>query len=551
MADTLFGGNIMTDGHTDKPVLFIVEDAPETLDMLVEELQHAGFEVLIARSGESALRQVDFAQSDLILLDVVLPGMNGFETCRRLKQKEKTQDIPVIFMTALTDTLDKVKGFDAGGIDYLTKPLQAAEVIARVKTHLTVQKLQQTLQAQNIRLEEQTLRFQTLADAAFEGIVIHEEGSIIEINRSVEEMFGYQRSELIGKNVLDFVAPASRKIVQQHIETEDEHPLDPGKVEGYEAEAVRKNGDRFPIEVHVKTMLSQGRRRRIAAVRDLSRQKALEQEKAQLKQENLNLKTTGRDRYKFGEILGKSPAMQEIYEFIAQAAASDASVMICGESGTGKELVARTIHQRSERRERECVAVNCGAIPENLFENEFFGHRKGAFTGADRNKPGYFDLAHQGTLFLDEVGELSPILQVKLLRAIEQGEYHPVGSHTAKTVDVRIIAATNRNVEEMLHEGAMREDFFFRLNVISIAIPPLRERREDIPLLIEHVWEQCHKDIEFSTLPGHILHQLYHHDWPGNIRELQNVLQRYLTVNRLEFPGSRRPEPSSPHENGA
>ncbi|MCP4400251.1 MAG: response regulator, partial [bacterium] len=318
----------MSPKHHEKAVIFIVEDNPDTLDLLCEHLHEAGFKTLIARSGEGALRQVDFAQPDLILLDVGLPGIDGFEICRQLKQKEITKDIPVIFITGLSDTVDKVKGFDAGGVDYLTKPFQAEEVLARVNTQLTIRKFQQQLQAQNALLEEQNARFQKLSEATFEGIVIHDRGNIVEVNRALEKMFGYQRFEVIGKNVSEFIAPVSRTIVQQRIAAGDEQP--------YEAEAVRKNGDIFPVEVQATTMPYQGRDVRITAVRDLSRHKALEEKGARLEKENIALKTTIKDRYKFGEIIGKSQVMQEIYELVASASASDAHVTISGESGTGK-----------------------------------------------------------------------------------------------------------------------------------------------------------------------------------------------------------------------
>ncbi|MCP4287423.1 MAG: response regulator, partial [Gammaproteobacteria bacterium] len=341
----------MSPKHPEKSVIFIVEDNPDTIDLLCEHLHEAGFKTLVARSGEGALRQVDFARPDLIVLDVKLPGIDGFETCRRLKQKETTKAIPVIFITALSDTVDKVKGFDAGGADYLTKPFQSEEVLARVNTQLTIRKFQQQLQEQNVLLEEQNARFQKLSEATFEGIMIHDRGNIVEVNRALEKIFGYQRSEVIGKNVSELIASASRDIVQQHITSGDEYP--------YETEAVRKNGEIFPVEARAATIPYQGREVKIAAVRDLSWHKAMEEKRASLEKENIALKTTIKDRYKFGEIIGKSPAMQDIYELIASASASDAHVTISGESGTGKELVAHTIHQLSDRRKQAFVPVNC------------------------------------------------------------------------------------------------------------------------------------------------------------------------------------------------
>jgi transcriptional regulator with PAS, ATPase and Fis domain len=251
-----------------------------------------------------------------------------------------------------------------------------------------------------------------------------------------------------------------------------------------------------------------------------------------------------KDRYKFGEIIGKSPAMQEVYEHIVHAATSDANVVICGESGTGKELVAQTIHQLSKRRKKAFVPVNCGAVPDSLFEREFFGHRKGAFTGADRDKPGLFDVAHGGTMFLDEVGELPVTLQVKLLRALQSGEYTPVGNQKVRQVDVRIIAATNKNLEEQREQGVIRDDFFYRIYVISIHLPPLRERKEDIPLLVDHFLAHYGEDDTRPTIPGHVLETLSQYNWPGNVRELQNMVQRYLAGERLEFFSTHRTESS-------
>jgi transcriptional regulator with PAS, ATPase and Fis domain len=236
--------------------------------------------------------------------------------------------------------------------------------------------------------------------------------------------------------------------------------------------------------------------------------------------------------------------MQEIYELIAHTAATEANVIILGESGTGKELIAHTIHHLSNRQGQAFVPVNCGAIPDTLFESEFFGHRKGAFTGADRDQPGFFDRVHGGTLFLDEVGELSPTMQVKLLRVLESGEYIPVGDTHVRHTDVRIIAATNRDLNEQLRKGEIRKDFFYRINVVKIAVPPLRQRPEDIPLLIDHLLKK-YTTGTVRQLPAKIIETLCTYNWPGNIRELQNVLQRYLTVGRLDF---NEPAIASPAE---
>jgi PAS domain S-box-containing protein len=264
--------------------------------------------------------------------------------------------------------------------------------LARINAHLTNHKLHQQLQ-------EEKIRFQALSEATFEGILIHEEGRILELNQTLEKMFGYHRSEALGRDVLEFVRSEFHQLVLDHIRMKDETP--------YQAEGLRKDGTSFPVEVQAKTMpypstgpfdsaqdrprTGQGRDVRIVAIRDLSWQRAVEAERNHLRKENIALKANMKNRYKFAEIIGKSPVMQDVYQSIVNASASDANVVICGESGTGKELVARTIHNLSERKEQAFVAVNCGAVPEPLFEREFFGHRKGSFTGADRDKPGHFD----------------------------------------------------------------------------------------------------------------------------------------------------------------
>jgi PAS domain S-box-containing protein len=265
-------------------------------------------------------------------------------------------------------------------------------------------------------------------------------------------------------------------------------------------------------------------------------EEALRDSEAHLREENIRLRTSIEERQRFGDIVGKSPAMQEVYELMLMAAASDTNIILYGESGTGKELVARAIHAMSSRQERNFVPVNCGAIPENLLESEFFGHKKGAFTGADTDKKGLLDEADHGCLFLDEIGEIRPDLQVKLLRAIEGGGYTPVGSREVSKPDFRIIAATSRNLTELVKAGRMRSDFFYRVHVIPIHLPPLRKRKEDIPLLAEHFFKAYDRKIR-PTLTNRIMDTLMNYNWPGNVRELQNVLYRFVTLKRLDLAG--------------
>ncbi len=257
---------------------------------------------------------------------------------------------------------------------------------------------------------------------------------------------------------------------------------------------------------------------------------------AALRQENNLLKTRLEDRFRLGEIIGKSKPMQQVYQLIAKAAANPGTAIIYGPSGTGKELVARAIHHMSAQKNNPFVAVNCGAISEHLMEREFFGHAKGAFTGADRTKAGFLDQADSGTLFLDELGEISLAMQVKLLRVLEGHGYTPVGSTQVKTPDIRILAATNRDLKAEVAKGRIREDFYYRIHVLPIHLPPLRERQEDIPLLVDHFLAKTTGSAQPPRLPAHIMAQLSAHDWPGNVRELQNVIRRYAIFGELDLP---------------
>ncbi len=259
---------------------------------------------------------------------------------------------------------------------------------------------------------------------------------------------------------------------------------------------------------------------------------------------NSTLEVSGR----FGSIVGKSNAMREVYGSIFQVARSNSNVVVYGESGTGKELVAQTIHELSSRHKNKFVTINCGAIPSDLIESEFFGYKKGAFTGANCDKAGYLDWAENGTLFLDEVGELNVNMQAKLLRAIEGGGYTPVGDQVIKKPNVRIIAATNHDLKEKVRQGLMREDFFYRLHILPIHLPPLRDRKDDLPLLIDHFMRLYGDESSKSILTDSARELMLNHRWPGNVRELQNTIRRYVTYRKVEFIDEFSPAETSQFE---
>jgi len=254
-------------------------------------------------------------------------------------------------------------------------------------------------------------------------------------------------------------------------------------------------------------------------------------ERKELRHENLQLKKELGERYAFGNLIGKSKAMCSVYDLVEKVAGSRVNVLITGESGTGKEMVARAIHFNSDRAEESFVPINCGAIPENLLESELFGHEKGSFTGAIQKKEGLFEVADGGTLFLDEIGELPMMMQVKLLRVLQDREIRRVGGTQNQQVAVRIVAATNKDLESEVSEGRFREDLFYRLNVIRIDLPPLRQRREDVPLLIKHFIEKYYGATEIPVADD-AMRYLLDYQWPGNIRELENVVERCSVLDQ-------------------
>jgi DNA-binding NtrC family response regulator len=253
-----------------------------------------------------------------------------------------------------------------------------------------------------------------------------------------------------------------------------------------------------------------------------------------LRQENHLLRKAVRDQYRLEQLVGNSEPIRQVLEFVRKVADSDSTVMIQGESGTGKELVARMLHFNSFRKDRPLVPVNCGAIPENLLESELFGHERGAFTGATHARMGRFEMANGGTIFLDEIGEMSLPLQVKLLRVLQERAFERVGGNRTIHVDVRVVAATNQDLEKLVEEKRFRQDLFYRLNVIPVVIPPLRDRRSDIPLLIDHFLAHFNrsKNTAVAGLAPEALRLLTEYDWPGNIRELENMIERLVVLKK-------------------
>jgi DNA-binding NtrC family response regulator len=394
--------------------ILVVDDTPANVKLLVDLLSVNGFDVVPAGSGTEGLERATADPPDLVLLDVMMPDLDGFTVCERLKQHAATRDVPVIFLTALHETPEKVRAFATGGVDYLTKPFEPRELLARVGTHLALRRAHREVEEQNARLRE--------------------------------EIEAHQRSRAV-----------------------------------------------------------------IHCLEDEIR--------------------TGHD---FREIVGRSPSLARLLDQLALVASTESTVLVLGETGTGKELVARAIHDRSPRRERPLVKVNCAALPRELVESELFGHEKGAFTGATQQRRGRFELADGGTLFLDEVGELPLEAQAKLLRVLQEQEFERVGGTRTLHADVRLIAATNRDLGSRAAAGEFRPDLFYRLNVFPVTVPALRERREDIPLLVGHFLAKAARKLgrSFEGVAPAFLERATSYDWPGNVRELENVVERAAILAR-------------------
>ena len=403
------------------PRILIADDTPASLSLLASVLEPEGYEILTATNGRDALLLAARSFPDRVLLDVMMPGHDGFYVCRELKASPETRKVPVIFITSRRDTESVLRGFQCGAVDYIEKPYQAEEVISRVATHLKISGLTRELQQRNAELEAE--------------------------------------------------------IARRH-----------------EAEQAREKADQ-----------------RLSA---------------QAARENRH--------WGLGGFVGDSPHLRRILDDIAPLQQfGKTSVLITGESGTGKELVARAIHHHSPRSEGSFIPVNCVAVPAELAESLFFGHMKGSFTGATADRKGYFELADGGTLFLDEIGDMPAALQAKLLRVLEDGEVTPVCANKSRRVDVRVLSATNADLAAKIAAGEFREDLFYRLARYTVATPPLRERRDDLPLLATHFLEvfATETGTTVPTITSEAMHRMVSHPFPGNIRELKNVMERALILS--------------------
>jgi PAS domain S-box-containing protein len=357
---------------------------------------------------------------------------------------------------------------------------------------------------------------QIILDSIADGVfTVNSEWKITSFNRAAEKITGIKQEEAIGRYCWEvFKASICEKGCSLRATLETGHPIINQHIF-----IVNSKGDRIPISISTAILKDQNDNviGGVETFRDLSVEEQLRKELTK--------------QHSFFDIISKNREMQRLFEMLELVSGNDTTVLLEGESGTGKELFARAIHSLSQRKKGPIITVNCGALPDTLLESELFGYKAGAFTDAKRDKPGRFAQAENGTLFLDEIGDISPMLQMRLLRVLQEKVYEPLGSTKSEKADVRIVAATNKNLEELVQKGLFREDLFYRINIVTLFLPPLRERSEDIPLLVEHFLRRFNsmrgKDIQ--GLSPKAMNILMSYDFPGNIRELENIVE-YATV---------------------
>ena len=416
-------------------------------------------------------------------------------------------------------------------VDIMLSPLETREgrVVISVIRDISDRKKAE----EEIRRSEQQFRalFEFSPDAI---IASNSEGRITEVNARVESMFGYQRDELLGQPIDRLVPerfrdthPSRRK---EYASAARVRPMGAG----LDLYGRRKDGSEFPADIMLGPVETAEGRIVLSVIRDLTEkreaQEALRRSELQKRYLEEELNTEAR----FEEIIGESVGLKRVLKLVETVSATDVTVLILGDTGTGKEVIARAIHQLSPRNKHVMVKLNCAAIPSGLLESELFGHEKGAYTGAVDRKIGRLELAHEGTLFLDEIGDLPLDLQPKILRALQEKEFERLGSNKPIPVNVRLVAATNRDLAKMVAEGEFRSDLYYRLRVFPILLPPLRERREDIPLLVRYFVDRHARKLykKIETIPSETMSALVHWDWPGNIRELENFIERAVILTR-------------------
>ncbi len=502
---------------TTKSTILIVDDEEHIRYTFQQLLSREGYEILEADGYSSAIEIISNTPLDLMFVDIILGECTGIDVLREVKKLELS--CPVVMITGMPNLETSAEAVRGGAFDYIAKPVRK-EILLRV-TELALR--HKALSDEKTRAEEEKDRYRRNLDAIFsslkDGIITVDRGlNVLEVNRAVDDICGLKQKDIAGKCFSDVKVDCQHRclrVLRETIKTKS-------PVKEYRIECKHKNRPR-QVALLTSSPLNdpeKGFMGTVLVVRDISRLTFLEKELI--------------EKHKYFNLIGKSKNIQKVYHLLEDLFDSDTTVLVTGESGTGKEVVARTLHYGGVRASRALITINCSALAENLLESELFGHVKGAFTGAVADKAGRFQAADGGTVFLDEIGDISPYIQLKLLRFLQEHKFERVGDSKTIEVDVRIIAATNQNLKEKVRKGEFREDLFYRLNVIEIPLPPLRERREDIPLLTDHFCRQFNvkQEKNIEGVSDEVMEAFMRYPWPGNIRELEHAIEHAFVLCR-------------------
>ena len=486
----------------------LVIDDEESIRFTFERfLTTEGYIVATAESCSEALARINETSFDVVFADIILGDGTGIDILREIRARGLS--CPVIMITGDPGVETAADSIRLGAFDYIPKPVNQESLLHATRTALKYKAVNEEKERYRTNLEA---IFRSVRDAI---ITVDKEAVVIELNEAAMTMCGYSLDD-IGKPFSSLPEICG------------------GRCAEILGEAI-KSGE--PVEVDRIECRPANRARRVISVRTyplLGLPGMLSGVVMVLRDDThvADLETELKEHRQFHRIVGRSGPMQKVYSLIKALARVQTTVLITGESGTGKELVAEALHRAGERSHKPLVKVNCSALPESLLESELFGHVKGAFTGAIRDNVGRFHRADGGTIFLDEIGDISPMIQLKLLRVLEESEFERVGSSTPTKVDVRLIAATNKNLMEKVSRGELREDLYYRLKVVEIRLPPLRDRREDIPLLVEHFRNGFNAKFKktIEAISSDVLKAFLKYPWPGNVRELEHTMEHAFVL---------------------
>lgn len=487
--------------------ILVVDDEESIRFTFDAFLKEEGHEVETADSIKACSQKIGDAEFDLIFLDIMLGADSGIDLLRICK--ERLPNCPVIMITGSPELETATEAVRLGAFDYIAKPVRHETLLRITTSALAHKKLIDQKEILRTRLK-------AIFESVKEGIVtVDTEMVITDVNDSAriifkcEDVVGLKLEELITDNA------ACIDLVRNSMKTTK--PTDVFRVEMALQSDLPKVLSLTTSPLLDETQKALGA---VLTIRDETRLDSLERDLS--------------DRRKFDRMIGANQKMQNIYSLIETLADVDSTVLVMGESGTGKELVAESLHFRGVRATHPLIKVNCAALPENLLESELFGHVKGSFTGAMQDKIGRFQKADGGTIFLDEIGDISPALQVRLLRVLQEREIEKVGGNEPIKVDIRVVAATNKNLKDKVEAGEFREDLYYRLKVVEVRIPPLRDRKEDVPLLVDHFLNKYNSKFkrQITGVSDTVLNCFMNYDWPGNVRELEHVIEHAFIVCR-------------------